>query len=100
MMLNLCLSPRPILYLSVALSISSSLSSSSLIFYIYEEISFISYCIYIAQHALYSDVTVTYDATNMTADFRFHGDREYAIGMTVVEGSLSYSFTWPRGVGL
>ncbi|KAI0237989.1 Protein mesh [Lamellibrachia satsuma] len=45
-----------------------------------------------------SDVTVTYDATNMTADFRFHGDREYAIGMTVVEGSLSYSFTWPRGV--
>ena len=34
----------------------------------------LSYCVF-----FYSDVSVTYDAASMTAEFRFHGDKEYIL---------------------
>ncbi|KAI0221189.1 hypothetical protein LSAT2_027418 [Lamellibrachia satsuma] len=44
----------------------------------------------------WSDVTVTFDAAHMTAEFRFHGDKEYVIGMKIVEGAICHTLSWPR----
>jgi len=48
----------------------------------------------------YSDVSVTYDAANVTAEFRFHGDNEYTVDMRTVEGALYYTLSWPPDAGL
>ena len=47
----------------------------------------------------YPDVTVTFDAAHMTAEFRFHGDKEYVIGMKIVEGAIYHTLSWPRDAG-
>lgn len=43
--------------------------------------------------------TVTFDAAKVTADIRFHGENEFAIKITAIEGTLSYMMNWPRNTG-
>ena len=47
-----------------------------------------------------SDVSVKYDEANVTAEFRFHGDKEYTVEMRIVEGALYYTLSWPPHAGL
>ena len=47
-----------------------------------------------------SDVSVKYDEANVTAEFRFHGDKEYTVEMRTVEGALYYTLSWPPHAGL
>ncbi|KAI0239248.1 Sushi domain-containing protein 2 [Lamellibrachia satsuma] len=44
----------------------------------------------------FNGVTVTYDASNVTAVVRFHGTNEYVMNIRSVVGTLYFSLSWPK----